>query len=455
MTEESVSHTYEPNANSPFVMVIAQEGVRTVDGREFSAGAISWRDLPIPLMLQRANDPTGRGGHKASTAVGAITEMWREDNEEGFGTIYGKGFFSSDQYGAEAKQLISEGVISGVSADVGGAVVEELEATDEGLRKIVRRGTIVAVTALPIPAFDDTKISVDHEAPIVASAGPEWSPKSDWFENPNLKEPTPITVTADGRIFGHAAVWGTCHIGYRDRCVTPPRSKSNYQYFNVGQVLTADGKSVGVGRLTAGTGHAGIEFGAQPAKDHYDNTGYAAAYVHSGEDEHGIWFAGSLSPTATPEQVAVLRASSVSGDWRQVNGALELVGILAVNTPGFPIPRARAGLVAGAQVSLIASGICPCEFDDGTSEELADTPDMGKKMKDCSECKDCKDCADCTHCKEEEEDPAEQEAPDLEKVEEQVGLSADDLKKAVMLLDLEMFEMKAGIGKKKGRKKNC
>jgi hypothetical protein len=368
MSEETITHTYEPNGAASFVLVVAKEGVSTVDGREFDAGSIEWRNPPVPLMLIRENDPTGRGGHKGSHAVGVISEFWREDNDEGFGTIYGKGYFSSDEFGEEARKLISEGVISGVSADVGGAVVEELEAREDGVRRLIKRGTIVAVTALPIPAFDDTKVSVTTEEAVVASAADGWQPDSRWFENPNLDKPTPITVTEDGRVYGHAALWGTCHVGYRDRCVTPPRSKSNYQYFNVGQVLTADGKSVNVGRLTAGTTHAALEFGAQPAKEHYDHTGYGAAYVHAGEDEHGIWFAGAVSPTATPEQIAVLRASATSGDWRLINGALEMVGILGVNSPGFPIPRAKAGLVAGAQVSLVASGLCGCDEEQEPAE---------------------------------------------------------------------------------------
>lgn len=375
MAESDIKHIYEPNGGTKFVMVIAKEGVRTVDGREFAAGSIDWREPPLPLMLIRSNDPTGRGGHKGSSAIGMISKVWRENDDAGNGTIYGEGYFSSDEAGDTARQLIAEGTISGVSADVGGAVVEELEASDEfGMRRIIRRGSIVAVTALPIPAFDDTKVSVvqDEEAPVVASASESWAPKSDWFSNPKLDKPTPITVTADGQIFGHAALWGTCHIGYRDRCVTPPHSKTDYSYFNVGTVMTADGESINVGRLTAGTGHAAIEFGAQPAKQHYDDTGWAAAYVHTGEDDHGIWFAGSLSPTATAEQIAVLRASSVSGDWRAINGGLELVGILAVNTPGFPVPKARAGLVAGAQVSLIASGLCGCENEELSEETIVE-----------------------------------------------------------------------------------
>lgn len=433
MADEEITHVYEPNGATSFVLVVAKEGVKTVDGREFAAGSIDWREPPIPLMMIRENDPTGRGGHKSSSAIGMISELWREDDENGFGTIYGKGFFASDEKGDEARKLIAEGIISGVSADVGGAVVEELEADDEfGLRKIIRRGSIVAVTALPIPAFDDTKVSVvEHEEePVVASAGDGWTPDSRWFENPSLDKPTPITVTADGRIFGHAALWGTCHVGYRDRCVTPPRSKSNYQYFNVGSVLTADGKSVNVGRLTAGTTHAAIEFGAQPAREHYDHTGFAAAYVHTGEDQHGIWFAGAVSPTATPEQIAVLRASSVSGDWRAINGALEMVGILAVNTPGFPIPKARAGLVAGAQVSLIASGLCGCENEELSVEETAGAvEELNEQPTEIVEVEGVV-----------ETDPA---AP-----------TADDIALRLRRLDLEMWESK-NLHRKKGKKGCC
>lgn len=422
MTEE-VSHTYEPNGGTSFVMVVAREGVQTVDGREFAAGAIDWREPPISLMAIRDNDPTGRGGHKSSRAVGVISELWREDDENGNGTIYGKGYFANDEYGEEARDLISQGVLSGVSADVGGAVVEELEATDEGLRKIIRRGTIVAVTALPIPAFNDTKISVEQDG-LVASASGAWAPQSVWFDNPQLTAPTPITVTADGRIFGHAALWGTCHVGYRDRCVTPPHSKSNYQYFNTGQVLTADGKTVHVGRLTAGTGHASIEFGAQPAVEHYDHTGWQGGYIHAGEDDHGIYMAGAVSPTATPEQIATLRASVTSGDWRQINGALEMVGILAVNTPGFPVPRARAGLVAGAQVSLIASGLCGCE------NEEAEIFDIDLAMKNA---KDKKDKAKG------KKDTVEDETPE-EEVKE--GGVEEELALRLRLLDLSMWASK-------------
>src|SRR3546814_3252208 len=87
--------------------------------------------------------------------------------------------------------------------------------------------------------------------------------------------------------------------------------------------------------------------GALPAISHYDNTGTTVAYVTVGEDKHGIWVAGTLRADATPEQVRALRAAPMSGDWRKVGAGMELVAVLGVNVPGFPIPRPRALVAAG------------------------------------------------------------------------------------------------------------
>lgn len=181
------------------------------------------------------------------------------------------------------------------------------------------------------------------------------APPAEWFVDPKLDGPTPLTVTADGHVFGHIAAWGVCHMGIADRCVLAPRSRTGYKYFLNGSVLTADGSMVKVGRLTVGTGHADARLGYIPAADHYDNTGTAAAVVASGEDKWGIWVNGGVAPDATPEQIAALRRSPISGDWRRTReGGLELVAALAVNTPGYPIISRTA---SGEQASLIAAGL--------------------------------------------------------------------------------------------------
>jgi len=197
-------------------------------------------------------------------------------------------------------------------------------------------------------------------AAALLAAGPPVAPPAAWFADPKLPGPTPMTVGCDGRVFGHLATWGTCHrsVGQMTgSCVTPPESRTGYRHFATGTVLTAEGETVRVGRVTVGTGHADLRADAVTAAAHYDNTGTCAAVVSAGEDEHGIWLSGSLVPEATAEQAALLRRSPLSGDWRRPPGArsLELVAALAVNVPGFPVLRTEGG----GRFALIASGITP------------------------------------------------------------------------------------------------
>lgn len=284
----------------------------------------------------------------------------------------------------------------------------------------VSKARVMAVTIVPKPAFEQCKIYIDDSAEqsqestmpivpdgvyaeqlnsleeqamvacgLVADAIPV-APPDEWFENPKLTGPTPLTVDDSGRVYGHIAAWNVDHIGMSFG-TRPPRSKSNYAYFHTGVVRSAGGKDYPVGQLTLSGGHASLEASAVDAARHYDDTGSGIADVRAGEDAHGIWVAGALRPGTTPEQVRVLRASAPSGDWRPIKGSLELVAVCQVNVPGFPIARAR---VASGQVyALVAAG----------AMQLA-------RMKT---------------------DPLQELVQRLEKVEERVGLSVlDQMKKA-------------------------
>jgi hypothetical protein len=138
------------------------------------------------------------------------------------------------------------------------------------------------------------------------------------------------------------------------RATRPPRSKSKYAYFHTGVVRTAEGKDVPVGQLTLAGGHASLHASAEQAAKHYDDTASAIADVHAGEDDYGIWVAGSLRPDVTEAQIRALRASAPSGDWRPIGGSLELVAVCQVNVPGFPI--ARAMVASGKVMALVAAG---------------------------------------------------------------------------------------------------
>jgi 2'-5' RNA ligase len=208
-------------------------------------------------------------------------------------------------------------------------------------------------------AGGDAEPSNDAEIgdePIVAAATAPHPPAS-WFADPQLDGPTALQVGEDGRIFGHLASWGQCHVSFPNQCITAPKSPSGYAYFQVGAVLCDDGNQVPVGHITLDTGHAATHLGQHAAAAHYDNTGTVVADIAAGEDAHGIWVAGALRANVDDTVAAKLRAAALSGDWRRVGGSLELVAALAVNTPGFPVPRAR--VASGEPLALVAAGVVP------------------------------------------------------------------------------------------------
>lgn len=186
-----------------------------------------------------------------------------------------------------------------------------------------------------------------------ASSAP-LAPPDEWFDDPGFDGPTPLTVTADGRVMGHLGEWGKCHTGIGGRCVMIPRSRTGYADFHNGGLVTASGKEIRVGKLTLDTGHAPLQAGASRAAAHYDHTGHVGAFVRAGEDQFGPWLAGAVRSDATPEQIRDLRANPPSGDWRKLHGrdSLELIAALAVPIQGFPV----AALAASGEITAFVSG---------------------------------------------------------------------------------------------------
>lgn len=385
--------------------IIAREGEMTGDGRLIEDGALRWDDLPIPLRVAFKDV----GGHDGAEVCGRIETVERREG----GDIYATGTFDlGSAVGSEAFRQVSEQMSNGVSIDtddVAFRVMEREDANtpgassddspDEGGRvqvmqvasddsiMVIESARLRAATLVAVPAFATARVYAagqapstsepaeldengDSEAEMARSAGADplsrdsltaaaipTAPPEAWFKDPNLTGPTALVVEDDGRVYGHIAAWGTCHIGQVGKCVEPPASPSNYAYFRTGALQTAEGTSVAVGHLTMGTGHAGPRDSANAAAEHYDNTGTVFADVAAGEDAYGIWVAGSLRPGITAEQVRVARSAPISGDWRTIRGSLELVGALAVNVPGFPVPRPQGLLASGEVKSLQASGV--------------------------------------------------------------------------------------------------
>ncbi len=172
------------------------------------------------------------------------------------------------------------------------------------------------------------------------------------------------------RVSGYAAAFGVCHLGFRDVCIVPPESTTDYAMFHRFVENTTAGP-VAYGRLTTGHGQVGTGC-AHPqcrGKDdhacdlmdlaatiaHYDDL-HTVAHVRAHEfDGAGVWVTGVVDPDATADDLRVLSRQRVSGDWREVGAGMEMVELLALarEEPGFPIPH--AGLRNGRQVSLTAA----------------------------------------------------------------------------------------------------
>lgn len=382
------------------IPVAVPEGVSSGDERSFKHDSITVRDLPLPLMWQIK---TG-SGHEGSVVVGRIDSIERIEN--GLGNA--RGVFDVGPFGREAERMVRGQFLRGVSVDLDkfeAEVEEETFETEDDAEKaskknsiknekiVVEAARLMGITIVPKPAFQECFIMIEEEptlelfesplaegiyeeipddyefqlASLAASAAPVVPPKS-WFKDPGLNRATPLTITDDGKVFGHIASWQTSHIGM-GRGVKPPRSASQYAYFRTGELRTDEG-DIQVGQLTLAGGHASLQASAEEAIKHYDDTQSAVADVVAGEDQFGIWVAGALRPDVSPSQIRAFRASSPSGDWRPINGRLELVAVCAVNVPGFPIARAitASGGVPGALVAAGAAFLAEIKETDRMAE---------------------------------------------------------------------------------------
>lgn len=366
----------DPRVTAPWLLGKTEEERRAV--RE-ELGASVWTVDGLMSSVIRTRDLPVADADHAWDAEAARKRVW--DASDGDFRQFRKAFLWYDVTRPEQKnsyKLPVADVVDGQLKIVPRAVARivaalensrgSLDVPDDDMDEIAQ-----VVAAFPIRNFVQSDMDeecgcdteddqcgcgdADVEEYIQASAAPVYPSSKDFIhkfpENPNQ----PFTVTADGRASGLLWMWNRCHAGIVDECVMAPRTATNYAYFHNGQVLTSDGQLVKVGKITMGTGHAGPNMKWMPAADHYDNTGTVAAIGRVTETAKGGWFDGVLVSTLSDEQAQELRRSPISGDWRRINGNLELVAALAVNTPGFPIV---ASLNGEAQ-SLVAAGVITAE----------------------------------------------------------------------------------------------
>lgn len=404
-----------------YEMLIIPEGKDAGDRRFIEEGALTWRDLetgPLPLMVQVQNPETG--GHALAYIAGSIWEIERRGLE-----IWGLGFFDSGQWGVEAKRLVEERTIKGVSADID-MVESDMEVGEDGDPKMrLTSGRIMGATITPFPAFQEAIIRVlsvltaggtityrqvldafarteplpegegvrqvavwrstipftgglvgsEHLEELTASAaGPvrrntyPTEPPAEWFAKRQLNQRHALEVDADGRVWGHVAGWFECHIGIEGACITPPRSRQGYRHGyehwrRAGSTLCSNGQTIRTSPIFLDLNHSHAAIPADAAQE-MEHTGLAVCDVTYYEDEWGIQCAGAVRPTASPEQVRVLRGSDVSPHWVNEGGNLELVGAMCVNVSGYPPPKVLVASAAGTDpIELELDGTVQMVFD--------------------------------------------------------------------------------------------
>lgn len=420
--------TQPDDAGRPFDWAgpLVLENTQTGDGRMIAPGALTWRDLPLPLMLMTENGP---GGHQGAKFAGTINQIERDGDQ-----IIGHGYFDTSDVGQEAQRLVNDHMMNGVSADMDMTQVEYRDPGNpdqayegdifdllmNGVEPLLyfTAGRVMGASMCPFPAMQEAHIDpvTDQQPALVASGTAtsyavsghwfRWSgpfggdaltalvasgapvssiplhPAAAAFERRQPSVVGPVQIDELGQIEGYVALWGTCHIGFQDRCVSVPKSMSNYAMFRTGQTITAEGTVVPTGTLYLDGGHAPLNLGAQGAKDWMADTAFGAADVVPFEDEIGIFIRGALRSDITPEQLRALRGSDLSPDWRAIGRNLEMVALAAVNTSGFIVPALVASgavmprgvggsidLITDQVTSLVGAG--KLRHDDGIGARLA------------------------------------------------------------------------------------
>lgn len=368
----------------------------TGDGRNFVDCEWSWRDPAVgivPLMLQT----TSEWGH-----MGAELSGFAESLSQAGGTVGARGRLYDTEIGEQHRTLMLDGRTFGVSVDPGACTATEdcLEIGDDGwcsewqLNFLTYQ--IIGMTGTPFPGFaraatmldPATLISpegeIEGEVPgtmpmaVAASAHScgcatetcscaqgahaparvavltasvasphveiQGTPPRRYFDDPEFVMPTPLTITNEGRVLAHVAIDGTCHTGYPETCLTPP-SGCDFADFLQGRVLTEEGEYVTTGVLTWCMDHPSHDLSFHEAMSLYGDSRCGWADVAIGYDRFGTWVSGAVRPGITDDDVRVLRALALSGDWRMTRrtGRHEVIGVLAVNYPGFPITAAAGG----------------------------------------------------------------------------------------------------------------
>lgn len=370
---------------------LAQLDYWTPDGRRIDSRGFGTRNLPRPIYLM---DQQAGGGHMGARIAGRLDEVTVNMD----GVVSGKGLLLDDEVGRKASRYLATRTIRDNSVDLADIEHEFVEYTPAGetetrLGLNFKKANIGATTLVGIGAMPDATAtggalftvsgeeipdirkgelihagsfsgssSITVTSPFAAPTYVTDVPLSVFEGKESRKGAYPLTVEADGTVHGYLTDWKTRHLTNAGHMYAP--KGRGYQYFNASEVMTGEGR-IATGPLVIGGDHAPGGLSWTKTKDFYASTSFAWADVHATDDRHGIRLNGIVRPGTPNEAVHAGRASRLSGDWRRVNGHMELVASLSCNAPAFPVGRQFTSEVEGSFVLF-----APTHFD--VDESAAD-----------------------------------------------------------------------------------
>lgn len=327
-------------------------------------GGVRTREYPLSLTL-------GHVGDGEAPVIGSVDRVWVQD-----GLLYGEGKIDlGGDAGAEFARQLTEGYINTVSihpdqvtaeyqlVDPTGKVMSGEEADKliiendysipEGYttRTAFTDWRLAGLAVVPIPAYTEARIegNYDYMGPadhatdaLVAAVGGQIFTR-EFFGDPKLKNVTQLTVTDDGKVYGHIALWNSCYqlgggANAYASCTKPPHSATGYSRFHTHKAFLGGNDFIPCGTLTAGDGHV-TRGGLKASQENYANVATQVAKVVAGEDRFGIWVSGEILDAAR-DHAHDLLDSPLSAHWEPDADAahnLEMIAAHVVNVPGFAV----------------------------------------------------------------------------------------------------------------------
>lgn len=323
----------------------------TGDGRKVRAGVLTW-DLEgsgVPIIWDRED------GDHSGMILGRVDRFV----DDGGAILSEARLFATEDPEAAAAvarviELIGEGAI-GWSVmiddeevvatfrepevvDVDGVTQVRFRADDQMFETVsgrIRHLALVDTAAWPTarPALGPLPVNAS-----VAALATYQARHFDKWESDDL---VPLQVTADGRVFGHAAGAGCGRDGRKGTCDTykadPDPAMRN---FHTGTATLDNGAVIRVGALTCAGLHADIRMSHQEQRQHHENSTTVWAKVVAWNDAKGrLCVSGAVVPGLDSTLVAQVAGLPISPELWPVRGVkgLTMCGMHSVITPLWPV----------------------------------------------------------------------------------------------------------------------